>query len=154
MKELKDRLTIKEKDGKIKVCGMDETNELEKITACVQKLYEYEDLGFSPADIELLLKLYDGMVERQDKLLATIERYTHSNKLLEKELQDYRNSKASWIDVTEKLPDENVRCLVCCQTQKGFRSHNLAYYADGHWHGTGSMSGVTHWRELPILPIE
>ena len=59
-----------------------------------------------------------------------------------------------WISVSEKLPSENVRVLVACQTKKGLRSHNLAYYADGFWHGTGSMSGVTHWAELPILPIE
>lgn len=154
MKELKGRLTYHEKNGDFGVAGMNETNQDEKIYACICKLKDYEDLAFHPGEIKTLLKLYDEMVVRQDKLLATIERYQHSNKLLEKELKDYRNRKPSWIDATEKLPDENVRCLVCCQTQKGFRSHNLAYYADGHWHGTGSMSGVTHWMYPPTLPID
>ena len=120
MKCLKNRLTIKEKDGKIKVVGMDETNELEKITACVQRLYEYEDLGFPPADIKLLFKLYDDMVVRQDELLKTIERYAHSNKLLEKELAAYRKAEPSSCPVCHKPNFKNDKyCSHCGKKLRG-----------------------------------
>lgn len=154
MKELKGRLTYHEKNGDFGVAGMNETNQDEKLYACICKLKDYEDLGFNPSELEILLRLYDEMVEQQDKLESTIARYKHSNQLLEKELKSYRMQSNAWVPVSENLPDKNVRVLVACQTKKGFRSHNLAYYVDGHWHGTGSMSGVTHWRELPVLPIE
>ena len=66
-----------------------------------------------------------------------------------KELRKYR-----WIPVGEKLPDEDVKVLVCCKTTKGVRSVNMAYLLNGFWHGQGSMSGVTHWMPLPELPEE
>ena len=119
MKQLKDRLTIKEDDGRIKVRGMDETNELEKITACVQKLYEYENLAFHPNEIEMLLKLYDEMVVRQDKLLAKIERYAHSNKLLEKELAGYRKTMPSSCPVCHKPNFKNDK--FCCHCGEKIR---------------------------------
>ena len=154
MKYLKGRLTFHEENGDFSVAGMDETNRDEKLYACICKLKDYEDLGFHPSELELILRMYDDLVERQDKLLSVIARIKHSNKLLVNELQSYRVKSVCWVPVSENLPDENVRVLVACQTQKGFCSHNLAYYADGHWHGTGSMSGVTHWAELPLLPFE
>lgn len=57
--------------------------------------------------------------------------------------------KGNWIPVTEKLPDDEEMKLVTCKTQKGFRSVNRAYYSNGSWHGSGSMSGVTAWMDLP-----
>ena len=120
MKYLKDRLTIKDEDGKIVVRGMDETNEVEKITACVQKLCEYEDLGFSPADIKLLLKLYVEMVARQDELLKTIERYTHFNKLLEKGLAAYRKAEPSSCPICHKPNFKNDKyCSHCGKKLRG-----------------------------------
>ncbi len=57
-----------------------------------------------------------------------------------------------WISVDERLPEENIRVLVCCQTKKGVRSINIAYQTYKFWHGYGSMSGVTHWMPLPEMP--
>lgn len=54
-----------------------------------------------------------------------------------------------WIPVTEDIPDNEDMCLVSCKTQKGVRSVNRAYYSNGSWHGSGSMSGVEAWRPLP-----
>lgn len=54
-----------------------------------------------------------------------------------------------WIPVTEKLPPEDEMMLVSCRTVKGVSSVNRAYYANGHWHGSGSMSGVKAWQPLP-----
>lgn len=56
----------------------------------------------------------------------------------------------NWIN--DRLPEEGVRVLVCCRTLKGVQNINLAYYANGSWHGQGSMAGVTHWMPLPELP--
>ena len=55
----------------------------------------------------------------------------------------------SWIPVVTDLPAEGVRCLVTCESKKGMRSINLAYYMSGFWHGQGSMSGVIAWAYLP-----
>lgn len=54
-----------------------------------------------------------------------------------------------WIPVTERLPEEDEMVLVSCQSVKGFKSVNRAYYSNGHWHGSGSMSGVKAWMQLP-----
>lgn len=54
-----------------------------------------------------------------------------------------------WIPVTDRLPDDDGMKLVTCQTKKGIKSVNRAYYMNGEWHGSGSMSGVTAWMELP-----
>ena len=59
---------------------------------------------------------------------------------------------SNWISVKDGLPEENVRVIVCAQTKKGVRNINIAYYSDGFWHGTGSMSGVIAWQPLPEPP--
>lgn len=58
----------------------------------------------------------------------------------------------NWISVKDRLPEENVRVIVCAQTKKGVRNINIAYYSDEFWHGTGSMSGVIAWQPLPEPP--
>ena len=60
---------------------------------------------------------------------------------------------SEWISVKERLPESNERVLVVCRTKKGVQTVNLAYCDDnGHWHGQGSMAGVTHWQPLPEVP--
>lgn len=54
-----------------------------------------------------------------------------------------------WTPVTVALPEEDVVVLVSCRTQKGVNNVNRAYYADGFWHGSGSMSGVKAWMPMP-----
>lgn len=54
-----------------------------------------------------------------------------------------------WIPVDERLPEDERMVLVTCQTKKGIRSTNRAYYDGMFWHGSGSMSGVTAWQPLP-----
>lgn len=54
-----------------------------------------------------------------------------------------------WIPVEERLPEDEQMMLVTCQTKSGRRSVNRAWYGEGFWHGTGSMSGVIAWRPLP-----
>ena len=54
-----------------------------------------------------------------------------------------------WIPVEEQLPEDEEMVLVTCQTKSGRKSVNRAWYGEGFWHGTGSMSGVIAWRSLP-----
>ena len=54
-----------------------------------------------------------------------------------------------WIPVQGRLPEDERMVLVTCQTKKGIRSTNRAYYDGTFWHGSGSMSSVTAWCPLP-----
>ena len=54
-----------------------------------------------------------------------------------------------WIPVEERLPEAGYMCLVSCRTKKGIQSVNRAYYGNGYWHGSGSMSGVEACMPLP-----
>ncbi|MCB6310321.1 DUF551 domain-containing protein [Mediterraneibacter glycyrrhizinilyticus] len=58
-------------------------------------------------------------------------------------------SNEGWISVEERLPEDERMVLVTCQTKKGIRSTNRAYYDGAFWHGSGSMSSVTAWQPLP-----
>ena len=57
--------------------------------------------------------------------------------------------QSGWIPVTERLPEDDAFVLVSCRTKRGVNGINRAYYMDGAWHGSGSMSGVTAWMPLP-----
>lgn len=60
------------------------------------------------------------------------------------------DGEEQWIPVTEGLPEDNEMVLVSCRTKKGVTSVNLGYYdEDEFWHGSGSMSEVVAWMELP-----
>lgn len=54
-----------------------------------------------------------------------------------------------WIPCSERMPESDYMCLVSCKTKKGIKSVNRAYYSNGLWHGSGSMSGVEAWMPLP-----
>ena len=54
-----------------------------------------------------------------------------------------------WIPVEERMPEDEEMVLVTCQTKTGRKSVNRAWYGEGFWHGTGSMSGVIARRALP-----
>ncbi len=54
-----------------------------------------------------------------------------------------------WIPTSERLPDDDSMKLVTAQPKKGEPNINRAFYMDGYWHGSGSMSNVTAWMDLP-----
>ena len=51
-----ERLTFKERNGHFGLCGMNETNEEQKITDAVYRLMKYEETGLSPEQITTLQK--------------------------------------------------------------------------------------------------
>jgi len=54
-----------------------------------------------------------------------------------------------WIPVSNRLPSDDEMKLVTCETKKGVKNVNRAYYSEGSWHGSGSMSGVIAWSAMP-----
>ena len=54
-----------------------------------------------------------------------------------------------WIPMTERQPEDDQMKLVTAKTQKGVYSVNRAYYDGQFWHGSGSMSGVIAWADMP-----
>ena len=54
-----------------------------------------------------------------------------------------------WIPVSERLPETDEMMLVTCRPKKGLPNVNRAFYMDGSWHGSGSMSSVSAWMPLP-----
>lgn len=57
-------------------------------------------------------------------------------------------------DCREKLPKVDKIVLVITKTKKGVVSWNRAYRdKQGFWHGSGSMSGVIGWAEVPKVTI-
>ena len=58
-------------------------------------------------------------------------------------------SAQQWVPVSEDLPKDEEIKLVTCKTKKGILNVNRAYYMDGHWHGSGSMSNVIAWMDPP-----
>ena len=60
-----------------------------------------------------------------------------------------KHMNGGWIPVEEKLPEDEAMMLVTCQTKAGRLSVNRAWYGEGTWHGTGTISGVIAWRPLP-----
>ena len=58
-------------------------------------------------------------------------------------------SPAKKDELVQRLPKNEEMMLVTCQTKAGRRSVNRAWYGEGFWHGTGTMSGVIAWMPLP-----
>ena len=54
-----------------------------------------------------------------------------------------------WIPCSERLPETDEMMLVTAQPKKGAPNVNRAYYMDGAWHGSGSMSNVIAWMPVP-----
>lgn len=74
---------------------------------------------------------------------------TEISGIIRSHMDDVPDNNDGWIPVSEKLPEDERMVLVTCQTKKGIRSTNRAYYDGKFWHGSGSMSGVTAWQPLP-----
>ena len=86
---------------------------------------------------------YDG-----DKVTCLASKFRcDAGKRIENIIRKHMND--GWIPVEERLPEDEEMVLVTCQTKSGRRSMNKAWYGDGFWHGTGSMSGVIAWHPLP-----
>ena len=65
-----------------------------------------------------------------------------------------------WINVYDKLPDNEDDVLLVCETYGGFGKQHIlliGYLSNGLWnlyHGTDDVIRVTHWIPIPDLPKE
>ena len=118
--------------------------------------YQYsqltEMLAMSPAQRE---KTKPSMTVRQLREIKKAPTVVHQEPPKEENGQTSGQtvSNKGWISVNEGLPELDKRVLVVCETKKGERNMNLAYWDGNAWHGNGSMAGVTHWMEQPELPM-
>ena len=56
--------------------------------------------------------------------------------------------RTRWIPVSERLPDDDIECLVCDEC-----GIYMAIVNEGDWWMDGrKLEGITHWMELPELP--
>lgn len=85
---------------------------------------------------EIDIKIVGSMGKKREGLLEARD-------IIHKHMND------GWIQVEERLPEDEEMVLVTCQTKTGRKSVNRAWYGEGFWHGTGSMSGVIAWRAIP-----
>ena len=98
----------------------------------------------SAAKIGMMPSIEAVPMEYHDKVCEEMAR-RHQAEILE--LTSDRPQ--GWIPCSERLPESDYMCLVSCKTKKGVKSVNRAYYSNGFWHGSGSMSGVEAWMPLP-----
>ena len=76
--------------------------------------------------------------------------YRHKLGMYEEFLRKLREVEVpDWIPITERLPEECEIVLVTCKPKKGSPNINRAYYSNGFWHGSGSMSSVIAWQPMP-----
>lgn len=62
---------------------------------------------------------------------------------------DIKEVMIYWIPTSYCCPDDDTLKLVTCRTKQGMLSVNRAYYDGQFWHGSGSMSGVIAWADMP-----
>ena len=97
------------------------------------------------------MNVLEKILEEIDRLddpyfVGYIDRY-EVKEIIRSHMDEVKND--GWIPVEERLPEDERMVLVTCQTKKGIRSTNRAYYDGAFWHGSGSMSSVTAWQPLP-----
>lgn len=97
------------------------------------------------------MNVLEKILEEIDRLddpyfVGYIDRYK-VKEIIRSHMDEVKND--GWIPVEERLTEDERMVLVTCQTKKGIRSTNRAYYDGAFWHGSGSMSSVTAWCPLP-----
>ena len=98
--------------------------------------------------MNILEKILEEILQyRKDNNLLAGKQVVEIERIIRSHMDEMNND--DWIPVEERLPENERMVLVTCQTKKGIRSTNRAYYDGAFWHGSGSMSSVTAWQPLP-----
>lgn len=111
------------------------------------RLYQTPPFGREVEGTVELLKRCGDIIRKHMNDEKCIE--CNRRKWYQKGYEDGRKNNDSWVSVNDRLPEDETMMLVTFQTKAGRRSVNRAWYGEGFWHGTGSMSGVIAWRPLP-----
>ena len=97
--------------------------------------------------MNVLEKILEEIERLEDPYYKDYVDRKHVVDIIRSHMDEVKND--GWIPVEERLPEDERMVLVTCQTKKGIRSTNRAYYDGAFWHGSGSMSSVTAWQPLP-----
>ena len=89
------------------------------------------------------------MIDMAIEALKFQEVYDVTINAVNKYYDEHHAQILSWTPCSERLPEDDEIMLVTCKPKKGSPNVNRAYYMDGAWHGSGSMSNVTAWMPLP-----
>ena len=120
-------------------------NVLEKILEEIEEKFKTADAEkFDCGELCDVEDWYDsGYIDGQ------LSAYEKCMDIIRSHISDATDMNDDWIPVEKRLPEDERMVLVTCQTKKGIRSTNRAYYDGAFWHGSGSMSSVTAWQPLP-----
>jgi len=138
------RLTFHNEDGSFGVEGVDMTKLDDKLYSCICKLKDYEDIGFHPGSIEVLLKTRDEAILRADRLE---EKYT--------------GTSDGWFNAKDVFPEADEAVLVVVDGKyKNITFEDAVmtaeYIDDGDWwieaYPRWSNPVVKFWRPLPEPP--
>ena len=100
-------------------------------------------------------KMCHNAAEVIEELQQTVEHYKCCSDDWYKEACDYKSMLPRWTPVTERLPEDGIRCLVTrfdYVTKTPFI--DLLWFEGGEWwnrHFCGDYA-VTHWMSLPEAP--
>ena len=97
--------------------------------------------------MNVLEKILEEIERLEDPYYKDYVDRKHVVEIIRSHIDEVKND--GWISVEESVPEDERMVLVTCQTKKGIRSTNRAYYDGTFWHGSGSMSSVTAWQNLP-----
>lgn len=87
-----------------------------------------------------------------EKVLSLLDCYgcgfttVHKSVVKLREMED----KNEWHSVEDQLPKENVRVLVCVDSNRSNTNIDTDRILDGNWVRWGN--DITHWMSLPMLP--
>ena len=100
--------------------------------------------------------IFFGQIEIFDQMQELLLQAADAIEELQKQRDEWESHAAlaesfarGWIPVTERLPEKDVRVIVCASLPEGVHSDFI--YEDGHWFVS---TGVTHWMPLPEPPKE
>jgi hypothetical protein len=106
------------------------------------------DIGVSDAVSEMMAK---ELLELREKTrwipVSNQENWFKDIVKMSSDFAELRE-KTRWIPVTEKLPDDDIECLVCddCGIYMAIMDEG-DWWMDGH-----KLDGITHWMPLPEMP--
>ena len=124
----------------------------DKVNMCFKSVPDSESGRSVIQELGIYEDIHQEEIEKARNITDIRDLYFTKGAKLDPYWENLGKEKAApdnWIPVTKQLPPEEEMVLVSCRTAKGVNTVNRAYYMNGSWHGSGSMSGVKAWQPMP-----